>query len=178
MIIIIYEIPVTFFPSYRKETQSLSEHDLWCYIKIALFTETKRRHIPENSNNHNQHHKNLKPYMSYRIWGSHRGWRWRRLASPKRRLTFNGLHGVVSQRRELLTRHMGPLLCNVCIPHGSAEVSRRSFSEENLGVIKSLRLERRSVWLFSPSVSLHCVLSNSCSLCRDKETVLREVSII
>jgi hypothetical protein len=30
-----------------------------------------------------------------------RPWRWRRHASPNRRLTFNGLHGVLSQETEL-----------------------------------------------------------------------------
>jgi hypothetical protein len=29
-------------------------------------------------------------------------WRWRRHISPKRRLTFNGLHDVISQKTELL----------------------------------------------------------------------------
>jgi hypothetical protein len=32
-----------------------------------------------------------------------RPWRWRRYVSPKRRLTFNGLHGVISQKIVLLT---------------------------------------------------------------------------
>jgi hypothetical protein len=35
-----------------------------------------------------------------------RPWRWRRTVSPKRRLLFNGLHGVISQKIKLfLTRH-------------------------------------------------------------------------
>jgi hypothetical protein len=30
-----------------------------------------------------------------------RPWRWRRYVPPKRRLTFNRLHGVISQKTEL-----------------------------------------------------------------------------
>jgi hypothetical protein len=33
-----------------------------------------------------------------------RPWRWRRHIPPKRRLTFNGLHGIVSQKIELFTK--------------------------------------------------------------------------
>jgi hypothetical protein len=32
-------------------------------------------------------------------------WRWRRHVSPKRRLTFNGVHGVISQKTELLREY-------------------------------------------------------------------------
>jgi nitrate reductase gamma subunit len=32
---------------------------------------------------------------------SYRPWRWRRHVPPKRRLTFNGLRGVISQKVEL-----------------------------------------------------------------------------
>jgi hypothetical protein len=56
----------------------------------------------------------------------------RRLVSPKRRLTFNALNGVVFQKRELVTHHTGLPLCNICIPYGSVEVSAHYFREENL----------------------------------------------
>jgi hypothetical protein len=34
-------------------------------------------------------------------WNTLAPWRWRRHVPPKRRLTFNGLHGVISQQTEL-----------------------------------------------------------------------------
>jgi hypothetical protein len=37
------------------------------------------------------------------IWFIFRSWRWRRNVPPKRRLIFNGLHGVISRTTELFT---------------------------------------------------------------------------
>jgi hypothetical protein len=41
-------------------------------------------------------------------------WRWRRYVPPKRRLTFNGLQGVIFQKTELFTyNYIYPLSCNI-----------------------------------------------------------------
>jgi uncharacterized membrane protein YjgN (DUF898 family) len=37
------------------------------------------------------------------VWLILRSWRWRRHVSPKRQLTFNGFHGVISHKTEFST---------------------------------------------------------------------------
>jgi hypothetical protein len=41
----------------------------------------------------------------YLAWLILRPWRWRRYVPPKRRLAFNGLHGVISQKLVLFERY-------------------------------------------------------------------------
>jgi hypothetical protein len=89
----------------------------------ADFQRTTRRYIPEDSTLYNHHCENLKSYTVFlhrqvthryvRRFGKvgaachllsrwflarliPRPWRWRRYFPPKRRLTYNGLHGVIS----------------------------------------------------------------------------------
>jgi hypothetical protein len=71
-------------------------------------------------------------------WLIFRPWRWRRYVPPKRRLTFNGLHGVVSQKMVLFistaVRTSNPTTENVFKMYGSGylvKLTRRCWSSEN-----------------------------------------------
>jgi hypothetical protein len=64
-----------------------------------------------------------------------RPWKWRRRVSPKRRFTFNGLHGILSQKIQLFTPYN--------IPKGHNCYIHRS---ENLRSFVNRSSLRSSVW--------------------------------
>jgi hypothetical protein len=73
----------------------------------------------------------------YLAWLILRRWKWRRHAPPKRRLAFNGLQGVISQKRQLFTttavRTSNPtntslsLLCTAALTSRNPEFSNRVY---------------------------------------------------
>jgi hypothetical protein len=84
-----------------------------------LKTSLHRLHLQGRRINEaiNQHEQGSNQGSAYQLLIL-RPWRWRQHVSSKRRLTFNGLHGVISQKMGLFI---------ICIG------SERNFSKENRG---------------------------------------------
>jgi hypothetical protein len=71
-------------------------------------------------------------------------WRWRRLVPPKRRLTFNGLHGVISRKKDLFVSYFIFVANKIRgVPWWwYSELSSQSNREANLRVGRTWRKER------------------------------------